>query len=483
MSKFIDLENIENQLDTKGKKFLLKLTEQIKEIKEYKFIGLLEPWKGSQTRTVLECKTHGRGDEFGMPWTPVFSSVTQGVGCPKCSGKYKYTEQETISAINSTGYNFHCFIDGFSGVQSKVIVECPIHGIGSNFDNPWTTTVANLKLGKGCPKCSNVYQRSLSEWENIILSRGYKFLGISGNFKGKNTRALVECPQHGRGDDFSSPWIPRFEDIEKGNGCPKCGEVYRFSKDEYIQKINDTGYKFIEFVGDWKVIHTLINVECSIHGEGKYFGTPWLPTINNLLRGGDCPKCMKRYVYNPDEIIEKINRDTKYTFIKYYDDYNGVKGRVVLSCPEHGVGDSLNPPWLPTPDSIFRGSGCPICGEISAVIENKDPNTPSLIYYINFRHENTDFYKVGITTRSIEERFRRIEANEISIINISKISAPLIAAISIEQAILNEFHLYKKHMGSVLKEVGGGSECFTIDVLGKYGLTLDDYLESFNEAR
>jgi hypothetical protein len=480
MNKLIKLEEIGISLDTKGKKFLSNLPKKILEIKEYRFIGLLEPWAGSLTKTVLECKIHGRGDEFENPWTPALSSAAQS-GCPKCSGKYKYTEQETITIINETGYIFHSFLNDFSGVNSKVIVECPNHGLGSSFDSPWITTVNNLKIGRGCPKCSSVYQRSTTEWQEIISRQGYIFLGFSGSFKGKQTRVLLECPKHGPATEFSSPWIPRLEDIERGNGCPKCGGVYRFSKEEYIQKINETGYRFIEFIGEWKVIHTLVNVECKTHGEGKKFKTPWLPTINNLTRGGDCPKCMKRYVYSQDEIIEKIENETKYIFTSFAEEFNGVKGKLILSCPTHGRGDEMNPQWLPTADTIFRGSGCPICGEISAVIENKDPQTPCTLYYIQFNFEGRMFYKIGITTRSIEKRFIRIGSHGISIENSTTRTLPLLTAITIEQEILNEFHLYKTPMGKILKDVGGGSECFSIDVFEKYGLTLDDYIEKFDK--
>lgn len=292
INKLLDLDKIENQLNTKGKQYLSLLKERIPLIQDYDFVGLLAPWCGAKTRTVLSCKIHGRGDQFSTPWIPIINSVLQGYGCPKCAGKYQYSEEEAIQLINDTGYKFCKFLDKYEGVDSKVVVECKIHGNGDRFGNPWSTTLVNLRLGKGCPKCSGVYKRSLDEWASTVEDKSYKFLGLAGEFKGKHSRILVECPVHGRADEYSSPWIPRFEDIERGNGCPKCGTVYRFSKDEYIKKINETDYKFVEFVGKWKVIHTKVNVLCSVHGEGKLFGTPWLPTINNLTRGDAAPNAL-----------------------------------------------------------------------------------------------------------------------------------------------------------------------------------------------
>lgn len=155
MNMIINLDEIEKTLNTKGKQYLSLLKERIPLIKDYEFVGLLEPWRGAQTRTVLACTTHGRGDLFASPWTPIINSVFQGVGCPKCSGKYQYTEQEAVQLINETGYKFHKFVNSYNGVQSKVIVECEIHGIGDKFGTPWATTLVNLKLGKGNPPIFN----------------------------------------------------------------------------------------------------------------------------------------------------------------------------------------------------------------------------------------------------------------------------------------------------------------------------------------
>lgn len=480
MSKMLDLDTIESSLNTKGRQYLQLLKERIPLIENYELIGLLEPWKGAQTRAVLACKTHGRGDLFASPWIPIVNSVFQGYGCPKCSGKYQYTEQEVIELINDTGYQFCKFIDIFKGVQSKVIVECETHGKGDSFGNIWSTTLVNLKIGKGCPKCSGVYKRSLSEWQLTVTNQGYKYLGLHGDFKGKDSRVLIECPVHGRGEDYSNPWIPRFEDVDRGNGCPKCGTVYRFSQAEYIEKINATGYKFVEFIGGWKVIHTKVNVACSIHGEGKNFGTPWLPTINNLTRGGHCPKCVKRYVYTENEIIEKINNETRYTFIEYIGKFNGVKGSVIVSCPEHGRGDSFSPDWTPSVDALFSGRGCPKCGDIASVLENKSPDTPCVLYYIHFKYDECSFYKIGITTRGIEERFRRLEFLNISIVESNFRDTILKVAVNAEIQILDEYHLYKTDMRHVLKEIGGGTECFALDVLAKYDVTLDDYISLYS---
>lgn len=135
---------------------------------------------------------------------------------------------------------------------------------------------------------------------------------------------------------------------------------------------------------------------------------------------------------------------------------------------------------MPTADSLFTGRGCPKCGDINSVLENRDPETPCILYYIHFKNKNSSFYKIGITTREIEERFRRASAHNIIMEEITYVKTKLDIAVKAEMKIIEEFYLYKIYMGHILHEIGGGTECFSIDVLNKYNVTLDDYINLYS---
>ena len=364
----------------------------------YELIKFLSKPVKSLTRVVLKCPEHGPGDQFGMPWVPVVNSVIHGTGCPKCSGKYRYTLEEYIQAVESRGYKFCSTVGAFKGIQSKVILSCPIHGSGSDFGTPWIPSFNNvLSHGKGCPKCSKVYKRTLSEWIDVVHATKYSFIGLADEFVGKRSRILISCPTHGVCKDFETPWIPRFEDLLRGNGCPKCAGLYNSSAAEYKALVElTTPYELVNFIEPVKGKHTCVNLACPVHGEGKDFGTPWLPSLNNLLKGGRCPKCQKRYVYTLDEIEEKIS-SMSYELVEFKSgEFKGVKSRIGLKCNKpHKEGGPFI--WETTPDAVFSGRQCPACSTSSGGF---DKLKPAYLYLHKILDKRALVaLKVGITNR------------------------------------------------------------------------------------
>jgi uncharacterized C2H2 Zn-finger protein len=376
------------------------------------YVGHVGDKFNAKSRVILNCKFHGQGDLFGNKWTPIVSSVISGFGCPKCAGKYRYTKDELIQKIEAKGYQFINFIGDFKGISTKVNLKCPKHGEGADFDTLWEPNVNNLlNHNKGCPKCAGVYKRTEAEWIQVVNSSPYEFLTFNSKLKGNKTKVVVSCSVHGRGDLFNSPWLPTLDYISSGGGCPKCAGLYSYGKDEYIQLVENTsGYKFIEFINPFKVIHTRINLRCSVHGNGKSFGTPWLPTINNILRGGACPKCQNRYVYSQNEIVDKIGKVTEYKFIKFVSDSSlGVKSRVIVECPNHNSEEKRFSQWNTTPDYLFNGNGCPSCAEYGF---NKSKGA---YFYLQNLYQADDLIglKYGITNRDPKARMYQQNAKSV----------------------------------------------------------------------
>ena len=380
-----------------GESYLEKIHSKIHG--RYEYIGHIGEEITLKTRVILKCPIHGDGSLFENKWLPVASSVLNGYGCPKCAGKYRYSESELISLVEEKGFIFVNFISKVKGIQSKVNVFCSEHGEGNSFENKWNPTIANLVYhNKGCPKCAGVYRRTLNEWVNALSDTKYKFVKLGGDFKGKHTRAVVECPVHGRGDAFSTKWVPRFEDLIRGVGCPKCANLYNFSRDEYRQLLESmTPYNIIGFEGTNKSKHTKVLLKCEIHGAGYKFGTPWKPTINNLLRGGRCPKCTRSYVYSEQELVEKVNQlgGTEFKFHQPVIDLSrGVKSKIILKCLK------ANFFWETTPDCIFSGNKCPHCAETGF---NK--SKPAFFYLQRLiENGNVIALKIGITNNEPVKR-------------------------------------------------------------------------------
>lgn len=93
-------------------------------------------------------------DKFGFehgPFevTPHAHIGTMKSGCPKCSGKHKYTTEEFIREANYIHNNFYDYSKTiYNGAFKKVIITCPIHGDFQQKPNSHLS-------GQGCPHCKS----------------------------------------------------------------------------------------------------------------------------------------------------------------------------------------------------------------------------------------------------------------------------------------------------------------------------------------
>ena len=89
--------------------------------------GFAEPFKNAHTELNLECLKDGH------KWTASINNVNnQGVGCLKCSKKYRPTEQEALQKCSDIckemDYDVVGFVDGYKNHRSRVEYICKIHG-------------------------------------------------------------------------------------------------------------------------------------------------------------------------------------------------------------------------------------------------------------------------------------------------------------------------------------------------------------------
>jgi len=113
------------------------------------------------------------------------------------------------------------------------------------------------------------------------------------------------------------------------------GDKYDYSKSDYVNN------------------RTKLIIICPIHGEFKQMA-------DHHLRGCGCPKCKTNILTNINTITQEdfLTRCTVVHSGKYdYSNttYIGIKGNIVVTCPEHGDFEQLA-------DSHLRGCGCQKCG-------------------------------------------------------------------------------------------------------------------------
>ena len=136
--------------------------------------------------------------------------------------------------------------------------------------------------------------------------------------------------------------------VINGTGCPKCGNRFTYTREEWIAKANFVhsnkyDYSLIESTNG-KAYGTII---CPIHGQFKQ-------QLGSHINGCGCPKCNKGVPMTLEEFTIRANE----IHHQYYDyskfTYVNQKTKGIIICPRHGS-------FMQTPDIHLRGHGCPKC--------------------------------------------------------------------------------------------------------------------------
>jgi len=110
------------------------------------------------------------------------------------------------------------------------------------------------------------------------------------------------------------------------------------------------------------------------------------PTCGRFL-GGD-----KRRLTTEEFIARGMARfNGKYSYDKTV--YESAYEKVVVTCPEHGDFSTL-------PSNHTAGHACPRCA-----LGGFDLNAPGIVYYIRINSPDGVFYKIGITSLTVWERY------------------------------------------------------------------------------
>lgn len=116
--------------------------------------------------------------------------------------------------------------------------------------------------------------------EQIILEiktyHGDRYLLDRVNYLNSSTKIEIGCKQHG--------YFFKFPNDMKGGGCPKCGNSFRKTTEEFLLEAIEIFPHYDYSKVNYKNAHSKIEVGCPIHG---YF----MIKPNTLLFGSGCGSC------------------------------------------------------------------------------------------------------------------------------------------------------------------------------------------------
>ena len=336
---------------------------------------------------------------------------------------------------------------------------------------PFNQSPTSHFAGNGCPDCGRVAagdarRKTTGQFigkANAIHGDRYDYSLVE--YVGSAAKVTIICSDHGPFEQTPSEHLV-------GSGCTKCGlnaraEARTKTTEQFISSANAVhgdryDYSLVEYLG----AQDKVTITCPDHG-------PFEQTPNGHLQGKGCNQCgivassdAKRS--STEEFIAKAmavhGLRYDYSMVEYVTNSKNVK----IICPDHGL-------FLQMPNvHTDRRSGCPDCAD-----HGFNPSEPGLLYYLAVTTDDGDTrYKIGITNRSVEERFVGRDFARIRIVKTWQFAVGRVAA-EREAEILYQY-AGERYYGPDILLGAGNTEVFTYDVLALDGS--DDQQEVDGDA-
>jgi len=358
------------------------------------------------------------------------------------------SKQSTTEEFIKKANQVHNFKYDYSKVnyvnsKSKVIINCKIHG---EFDQPPTDHLQ----GHGCRDCgfdSNIMSnQEFIKKANQVHNFKYDYSKV--NYLGTLSKIHIICKIHGEFEQLPYSHL-------EGSGCRYCSyDLKKLNLDEFIRRSNESHkFKYDYSKVKYSHSHSKVIIICPIHGEFEQ-----IPSDHIIGKG--CSKCSNNKKPTTQEFIEKANNIHNFKYDYSKTNYINSCSKIIIICPLHGEFKQI-----PT-DHLHKICGCSECAsEISTSFLNLNFTSLSasegFLYLIKLKNQDEEFVKIGVTTRSIELRTKKIaQYYDIEILKYLKSDLKTISYH--EQKILTHF---KKLNYNPKIKFTGHTECFTLEIL------------------
>ncbi len=411
------------------------------------------------------------------------SHISKGTGCPKCGGSQKKTTSEFVDKAKLVhGENYDYSFVSYTNAHTNIKIVCTKHG---SFKQSPTAHLS----GQGCPKCgqdliTNKLKLNINELNKRLYEKSNGMVTVdSETYIAANKAANFICKKHGEFRRLANSVI------YGKHPCLACAKEQGFYLDHTTESFTQVlhskfgcRYEIKEFIYRGK--KTPIILICTEHGEFSIQAA-------TAYKSSGCPVCSRLASQESRNIgLKKKNENTKqkrlYEWLNkvhkfhgdFYDyslvEYDSARKYVTIICPIHGL-------FKQTPSS-HQHSGCKKCANENLKGRYTDKyfidfperkSRPAILYYIKFWMGQESFFKIGITTTSISERFAMVRAAGIQYKILGERHATLFEAFTFETKI-QSIHGKKYRYRPQLKEVSnravriGPSECFSQNLDEEY---------------
>lgn len=333
------------------------------------------------------------------------------------------------NSVESEGWKLH---DVYKNNATKMHATCPN---GHDVFVVW----GNWRKGVRCKKCINYGLRNSTGRRSLdplfvkesIESENYI---LHGAYKNAMTKMAITCPN---GHDSFMNW----HHWKRGTRCRTC--FY-----ENLAKVLTLDHSFVKksIESEGWVLHepytSAKKAMAATCNNGHNTSVKWYHW-NSGLRCKQCALDNQRLKHS---FVESAFTEIGYTLIS---EYKGNQEKIDFICDN---GHTHSTTW----NQFSRGVRCASCAS-----HGFNPDKSASIYYLRFDINTTPYYKIGITNRTIEERFSQ-EPIPYTILYEHRYLIGILAKQD-ESDILKKHKRYLYKGPPILKS--GNTELFTKDVL------------------
>lgn len=218
----------------------------------------------------------------------ILGDLKQGTGCYLCgrlssAEKERFKTEDIIARVESFGYSFVEFPNGYKNALSEISYKC-------KYGHITTKRLSIFNRKHSCKECENIKRvisktKPAEDVKNEILSKSCAW--IDGEYKNRKSQLLI------RFSCGHEQWIPYYlYQIRDSCECFECTKekaniATRRPPEEIIKFVQDSGFEFCGFIGEYKNQNTKINYFCR---ECNNLNTR---KISDFLKNPTCPKCVK----------------------------------------------------------------------------------------------------------------------------------------------------------------------------------------------
>ena len=291
--------------------------------------------------------------------------------------------------------------------------------------------------------------------EKAIKIHGNRYDYSKVEYVNSYTKVIIICSEHGE-------FLQRPNTHLTGSHCDRCARILISSKNPVNQSITTETFieKSEQVHGNKynysKTIYTTaqdkVSILCPEHGEFEQ-------VANSHLRGHGCKLCaiQNNPQNKPSTTEEFIKRAAQVHGNKYdYSNtiYKKAKNKLIIACSVHGE-------FSIKAHSHLEGVGCPSCANYGFNMAKS-----AILYYLKVTAESgQELYKIGVTNRTVQERFNLTDLLKIEIIK-QKLYEIGSDAYNWEQKLLKMYKQYQYKGPDIL--YSGNTELFTEDVISLY---------------